>query len=188
VGSQFRKFARNAATSSRSSSTTPSGGRVTVEVSKRLQQKINKRVRSIAANKGLMKGIAKFALLETKKYVRIGISPKTDKRFPPLAESTIRTRDSFDKKKNVKKSPYFIPDFSNLTMTGQLVRAMQMKYDSKNFQLIMVFKQSRKDSELKNDKLIEHLDSMGRYIVGVPKHVKSKIIKALNIFISRRSG
>ena len=153
---------------------------------KKLDRKLQKKIDSIATNKGLMQGMAKFALKETKYYVRVGFSPKTDKKFPPLKDSTIRTRDSFQRSKKGRKSPYFIPDFSNLTMTGQLVRSMKIKYDKKQQALVMSFSQKRKNSSLSNDKLIEHLDEMGRYIVGIPKKVKPKLVTAINIFLKRR--
>ena len=155
---------------------------------KRIKKKFDKKIDSIATNKGLMKGIAKFSLVETKKYVRLGISPKTDEQFPVLEPSTIRTRDSFDKNKKGRKSPYFIPDFSNLTMTGQLVSGMKITYNKEKRALLMSFKNSRKSSNLTNEKLVKYLSDMGRFIVGSPKHVKPKIIKAIYIFLDRRKN
>jgi hypothetical protein len=151
---------------------------------KEIQDKIKSKIKQIQTDKGVLDAIGAISTKEIKKKIREGISPSTGRKFKELAESTIKSRDSFDRNSK-RKSPYFIPDFSNLTKTGQMVRNIDAK-SKENKVIISVKNTSRHDSQKTNAEIADFHEEGDRPFMGIPKETKVKIVKALNIFLERK--
>ena len=147
---------------------------------------VRKKIKDVATNKGLLKGIGQASTKEIKKTIREGVSPKTEKRFIKLKPKTISRRKTFAKKGG--KSPFFIASKSNLTMTGKMVRSLKSTVE-KN-QIIIKFHGNHHD-DVTNQQLAEwHDEGAGRLPVrsmfGITKESQKKIVKAINIFLKRK--
>ena len=166
------------------------GAKVRIKGFKQIRDKINKQLKDASVDRGLMDGIGKILMTEVKETIRSGVSPKTDREFKDLKESTIKKRKRFAKNKQGRKSPHFRADFSNLTQTGQMVRSLKAKIVGNQVSISFTGGRTVNGKTITNQKLADihdegNINLPKRSVFGIPKGTQKKVVKALNEFLKR---
>jgi hypothetical protein len=181
--------------------------KVNIKGLEKVTANISKLFNDVKKNPTLLKEIGDFILDRIRAFSRGGKSIVTNRKFKRLSDSYIAMRQgavTFRKNKDGKTygiqdadprlqevdSEYFEPSLSNVTFTGQMLRALKYVIDQGNgLVTIFVNNDSRKDG-LTNSQVAKYVKDGGREFLGLDekgvKRVKAMIISDLRKSIRKR--
>jgi hypothetical protein len=134
---------------------------------------LKKKVRKATNSKKLQKGIGKTLTDRVKLKARKGRPLNNTGRFPKLKPSTIAARRRY----KGRKHPAFSPTKSNLTLTGQLINAVNFKRVSGGLFELFIDKSKRsKSGDPNNRQLSGFLEKKGFTIFSKRGLLKDKTI------------
>jgi|CXWL01.1.fsa_nt_gi hypothetical protein len=141
---------------------------------KELEKVLRKKIEDEIRNKTLLDQIGAFVVDRIQSFTRSGKTLATSdrpKQLKKLKPSTIKSRYYEFAKGEVDPEYFHSPDTSQLTLTGQLLRAMTYKSSVNNSSVeIYVDDTSRKeDTSLSNADVAKYVAEAGRPFLGLDK-------------------
>lgn len=172
--------------------------KVTIDGIPRLKGAIKDLFDSVRKDQQMLLEIGDKTVEQTKAFNRAGKSPNGT-RHTKLETSTIESKKRLSKTN--KTSEFYRDGFSNLTFTGQLIDAIKLKnIDRENSSVIIVaegqrqpYKNSKgkvtqkaRDNTPTNEKLVEYLRDMKRFVFGINKQIENNINKIVRKYLNQK--
>ncbi len=145
--------------------------------------KVRKTFKSASESKRLLNDMGDFTVNRNQFFARIGKSLSSNvrpKSLPALKDSTkaIRARIAKEFPEFIDGN-FFKSDVSNVTLSGQLLKALRFKI--KDSSIILFFKRSRRkirpDDSSSNDEVYDNLVSLGFDFIGLDEKGQRRIKK-----------
>lgn len=158
--------------------------------SKGLNFKIEKQVKAALQDRTLIESLAKYVRDRIYQFTKRGISLATEGKLKPLSPRYVKWRRKVQRGlSKVKPGPFFSAARSNLTLTGQMLDALDFKADPKRQEFTVFVQDSGRDDDLTNAEVAKEVAKFGRPFIGLDKKgvdvVTRKILASLRRSLKR---